>query len=236
VAENPNQPSAYAVLYDIHGNLVALETVLEEAAQLGLTSFILGGDYATFGPWPRETVELLRTVEATVLIRGNVDRWLEEEPEVAASARPFVTTGVSAALQALGPELAGWLATLPAAAELDGMRICHGSPVSDIETFAPHANEQDERLLAGDADRTIVFGHSHVQFQRNGPSGTRLVNPGSVGAPLDCDPRAAWGVLADGEIHFRRTEYDTERAAARMRSLGEWAAPIVHRIEYGADP
>lgn len=230
-----HQSSTYAVLYDIHGNLVALEAVLEEAGRLEPTSFILGGDYATFGPWPRETVELLRTLDARVLIRGNVDRWLAEKPEVAASARPFVDTAVNAALQALGPELAGWLAALPAAAELDGIRICHGSPLSDIETFAPHASDEDEILLAGDADRTIVFGHSHVQFRRTGPRGTHLVNPGSVGAPLDGDPRAAWALLADGEIHFRRTEYDTERAAARMRSLGDWAAPIVYRIEHGAD-
>jgi hypothetical protein len=113
-----HQSSTYAVLYDIHGNLVALEAVLEEAGRLEPTSFILGGDYATFGPWPRETVELLRTLDARVLIRGNVDRWLAEKPEVAASARPFVDTAVNAALQALGPELAGWLAALPAAAEL----------------------------------------------------------------------------------------------------------------------
>jgi diadenosine tetraphosphatase ApaH/serine/threonine PP2A family protein phosphatase len=61
------------------------------------------------------------------------------------------------------------------------------------------------------------------------------VNPGSVGAPLDGDPRAAWGMYENGAISFRRTAYDTERAAAQMRTYGDWAEPIVHRIEHGSD-
>ena len=89
-------------------------------------------------------------------------------------------------------------------------------------------------MLAGEAGRTIVFGHSHLQFRRPGPNGTQLVNPGSVGAPLDGDRRAAWALYEDGEIHFRRTEYDVEQAVAKMRSYGEWASPIVYRIEHAS--
>lgn len=62
------------------------------------------------------------------------------------------------------------------------------------------------------------------------------MNPGSVGAPLDGDPRAAWALYESGEVRFRRTAYDIARAAAQMRSYGEWAEPIVHRIEHGSDP
>jgi predicted phosphodiesterase len=65
-----------AVLYDVHGNLEALETVVAEAERAGATEYVLGGDYATFGPWPRETAERLEALPATVRIRGNVDRWL----------------------------------------------------------------------------------------------------------------------------------------------------------------
>ena len=214
---------------------MALEAVLAEAEQLGLTSFVLGGDYASFGPWPRETAELLETFPAQVRIRGNVERWLRDEPEVPDRARPFVATGLEAARQSLGPELVERLYQLPARAELHGMLICHGSPLSDIESFAPDEEPGEERMLAGEAGRTIVFGHSHRQFRRAGPNETLLVNPGSVGAPLDGDPRAAWAVLEDGDIRFRRTAYDTERAAAQMRSLGEWAEPVAYRIEHGSD-
>jgi diadenosine tetraphosphatase ApaH/serine/threonine PP2A family protein phosphatase len=116
------------------------------------------------------------------------------------------------------------------------MLVCHGSPLSDIESFAPTAQADDERMLAGESGRTILFGHSHVQFRRAGPNDTRLVNPGSVGMPLDRDPRAAWAIYEGGDISFRRTEYDVERAAAQMRSYGEWADRIVYRIEHGSDP
>jgi predicted phosphodiesterase len=90
-------------------------------------------------------------------------------------------------------------------------------------------------MLAGESHRTILFGHSHQQFRRPGPNGTLLVNPGSVGAPLDGDARAAWGLYENGELVFHRTDYDVERAAAEMRSYGEWAEPIVRRIEHGSD-
>ena len=64
------------LLYDVHGNLPALEAVLADAE--GATSFILGGDYALFGGWPTETVERLRALENALWIRGNGERWLTD--------------------------------------------------------------------------------------------------------------------------------------------------------------
>ena len=221
-----------AILYDVHGNLEALETVLAEAERAGVTAYVLGGDYATFGPWPRETAERLEAVPAVVRIRGNVERWLREEPE---EPRPIVLAALAAAREALGAELVRRLYGLPERGELDGILVCHGSPLSDVDSFAPEPEDGEERMLAGESGRTILFGHSHVQFRRPGPDETLLVNPGSVGMPLDGDPRAAWALYDDGEIDLRRTEYDVERAAAQMRTYGEWAEPIVYRIEHGAD-
>jgi diadenosine tetraphosphatase ApaH/serine/threonine PP2A family protein phosphatase len=84
-------------------------------------------------------------------------------------------------------------------------------------------------------DRIIVFGHSHLQFRRSGPDDTDLVNPGSVGMPLDGDRRAAWAIW-DAGFAFRRTAYDVEPAAAAYRQMGgafgEFAA---RRIEKGSD-
>lgn len=224
-----------AVLYDVHGNLVALEAVVADADAAGVESYLLGGDYAAFGPWPRETVELLETLPAVARIRGNADRWLRDEPEVPAGSRQLVDRALQAAREALGPTRVASLCELPERAELDGMLVCHGSPLSDIESFAPEAQPDEERMLAGEAQRTIMFGHSHRQFRRPGPSETMLLNPGSVGAPLDGDTRAAWALYEHGEIAFRRTEYDVERAAAQMRSCGDWAEPIARRIEQGFD-
>jgi len=224
-----------ALLYDIHGNLAALEAVLAEVKREGVTQYVLGGDYASFGPWPRETAELLDTLPASIRIRGNVERWLREEPEVPPAAHELVTSAMTAARESLGPELVERLYELPVRAELDGMLVCHGSPLSDVESFAPQAQADEARMLAGERQRTILFGHSHVQFRRPGPDGTLLVNPGSAGMPLDGDPRPAWALYRDGEIEFRRTEYDVDRAVAKMRTYGDWAAPIVHRLQHGSD-
>jgi predicted phosphodiesterase len=222
---------ATAILYDVHGNLVALEAVLAEAEQAGATEYVLGGDYATFGPWPRETAERLEVLPAVVRIRGNVERWLREEPD----PRPLVLAAVAAAQEALGAELVRRLYGLPERDEFEGMLVCHGSPLSDVDSFAREPEDGEERLLVGESGRTILFGHSHVQFRRPGPDETSLVNPGSVGMPLDGDVRAGWALYEDGELELRRTEYDVERAAAQMRTFGEWAEPIVYRIEHGAD-
>jgi predicted phosphodiesterase len=224
-----------ALLYDIHGNLAALEAVLRDAEAAGAANYLLGGDYATFGPWPRETVERLDGLTAVARIRGNVERWLREEPEVPADARQLVDAALAAARDALGPALVARLYELPERATIDGVLVCHGSPLSDIESFAPEAQPGEERLLAGEANRTILFGHSHQQFQRPGPNDTLLVNPGSVGMPLDGDPRAAWALYANGQMLPRRTDYDVERAAAQMRSYGDWAEPIARRLEQGFD-
>jgi diadenosine tetraphosphatase ApaH/serine/threonine PP2A family protein phosphatase len=224
-----------ALLYDIHGNLAALEAVLADAEREGATGFLLGGDYATFGPWPLETVERLDGLPVVTRIRGNVERWLREEPDVPEDALELVTAAVAVAREALGPELIERLYALPERAQLDGILVCHGSPLSDVESFAPQAQPDEERLLMGETGRTILFGHSHQQFERPGPSGTRLVNPGSVGMPLDGDPRGAWALYDDGAIDFRRTAYDVERAAAAMRSQGDWAEPIARRLERGSD-
>jgi predicted phosphodiesterase len=230
VSESPT-----GVLYDIHGNLVALEAVLAEAEQAGVSSYLLGGDYAAVGPWPRETAELLETLPAVVRIRGNVERWLLEEPEAPAEAHALLTAAFAAARESLGTALVERLYGLPERAEFDGIVVCHGSPLSDIKSFAPEPQAGEESMLDGETGRTILFGHSHLQFRRPGPNGTSLVNPGSVGAPLDRDTRAAWALYEDGEIEFRRTDYDVERAASKMRSYGDWAAPIVHRLEHGTD-
>jgi len=224
-----------ALLYDIHGNLPALEAVLDDAEAAGATSYLLGGDYAAFGPWPRETTERLEGLPTIARIRGNAERWLREAPEAPADAKQLVDTALTAARDSLGPALVARLYDLPERAEMDGVLVCHGSPLSDIESFAPEPQAGEERMLAGETNRTILFGHSHQQFQRPGPNDTLLVNPGSAGMPLDGDPRAAWALYEDGRILFRRTDYDIERAAAKMRSYGDWAERIVRRLEQGSD-
>jgi diadenosine tetraphosphatase ApaH/serine/threonine PP2A family protein phosphatase len=220
-----------AVLYDIHGNTTALDAVLAEAAEAGADRFLLGGDYGTPSPAPLETLERLRALPNATWIRGNGERWLREPP----LDRPEVMEVYELFGGGIPDDEVEWLYGLPERVELDGVLYVHGSPLSDVDSFAPQPQEGEERLLAGEHDRTIVFGHSHQQFRRPGPNGTDLLNPGSVGMPLDGDVRAAWATW-DGDFAFRRTEYDVERAAAAYGSMGgDFGEFAARRILRGSD-
>jgi hypothetical protein len=177
------------ILYDVHANLVALEAVVTDARRKGVTRWLLGGDYAGFGPWPLETLAVLDTLDAEVMLRGNGERWLKEPPP----DRPETHEEIARDRDQLGPARVERLYALPARAELEGMLFVHGSPLSDVDSFKRDADDEfDRRLLDGAAARTVIFGHSHLQFRR-----------------------ATW----DGDFEFRRTEYDVERAVAAARAL-----------------
>ncbi len=219
------------VLYDIHGNLPALEQVLADADAVGIDRWLLGGDYGIPSPWPLETLERLDALPNATWIRGNGERWTREPP----SDRPEVEEAYREHASDTPEDVIDRLYRLPAQAELDGILYVHGSPISDVESFPPQPSEDDERLLGGVRDRTVVFGHSHQQFRRPGPNGTDLVNPGSVGMPLDGDPRAAWATW-DGDFAFRRVEYDTQKAADAFRAMGgEFGEFAAGRILRGSD-
>jgi diadenosine tetraphosphatase ApaH/serine/threonine PP2A family protein phosphatase len=221
-----------AVLYDIHGNLVALEEVLKDAESAGADAYLLGGDFASWSPWPRGTLDRLRSLRQTTWIRGNGERWLRDPP----LDRPEVLETLREMDSGVGTD-EGWLFSLQTQCDIDGVLYVHGSPLSDVESFTAEPGKDDERLLAGVRDATVVFGHSHLQFRRPGPNGTTLINPGSVGMPLDGDVRAAYALRHDdGELEFRRVEYDVGRAARAWESLsGQFATFAAQRIRRGSD-
>lgn len=225
-----------AILFDIHGNLPALDAVLKDAHRAGAVRFLLGGDYALFGAWPVETVARLRSLgDAATLIRGNGERWTAAPAE--APDDPVVQDAIAACSAELWENLVAELAQLPEQ-HVDGdLRLCHASPLSDERGFAPSAEDPaaDLELLAGAAEPLVVFGHTHVQFGRRGPGGALLVNPGSVGMPFDGDPRAAYGLLGGsaGELELRRVAYDHEASArALLDRFGRttWTETVARRI------
>jgi diadenosine tetraphosphatase ApaH/serine/threonine PP2A family protein phosphatase len=221
-----------AVLYDIHANLLALEAVLADAEAAKAQAYLLGGDYGAWGPDPLECVARLRALPHTTWIRGNGERWTREPP----LDRPEVAEALRERESGYGTE-EGWLYSLQSSVELDDVLYVHGSPLADVESFPAEAGEDDERMLDGVRDRTVVFGHSHLQFRRAGPNGAMLINPGSVGMPLDGDVRAAYALRSDdGEFEFRRVEYDVERAARAYEALGDrFGAFAAERIRRGSD-
>jgi predicted phosphodiesterase len=228
-----------ALLYDVHGNLPALEAVIADAETAGAEHFVLGGDYALFGVQPKETIDRLRALDAS-WIRGNTDRWIDpgtvadDLPDV-----PLVQRSREYCIGQLGEQPARELAHLAAEAELDGALICHASPKSDMDTFSPGPSEQDDELLAGDDHELVVFGHSHLQFRREA-SGRLLLNPGSVGMPLDGDRRAAYALWSGGlELELRRVDYDADRYVAELEqrmgpTLGDAVETLTRRLRLAA--
>jgi putative phosphoesterase len=202
-----------AALYDVHGNVPALEAVLDEVEREGVDRTLFGGDIAS-GPLPRETVELVRSLENAVFVRGNADvlaspsmspdwdvsrRWVEDQ---------------------LTEEQVDWLASLPFSASIDDVLYVHATP-RDYETIITEltSDERLAELLAEVEEPLVVAGHTHMRLDRRvGP--TRFVNPGSVGMAYEPEPGAYWGIVEDGEVEFRHTDYDRERAAERIRATG----------------
>jgi putative phosphoesterase len=219
-----------ALLYDVHGNLPALEAVLDDARAQGATLYILGGDYALFGGWPSETLRRLRELPDALWIRGNGERWTARPPE--APENPVVQGAIAAAREALGEQLVDDLAALPTSATKHETLICHASPRSDVVSFLPEPADDEPELLDGVTATRLIFGHTHLPFTRTA-NGIELVNPGSVGLPFDGDPRAAYALVHDdGALEHRRVTYDQAASAARVRGLGgEWSDTVAKRLE-----
>jgi predicted phosphodiesterase len=221
-----------ACLYDIHGNLPALEAVLDDAAANGATRWMLGGDYALFGGWPAETVARLRQLENAVWIRGNGERWTAHPGD--APDNPVVTGAIAYARATLGEALAAAMDDIAVLAHDRDALVCHASPPSDVRSFLPEPAGDEAELLDGVRHSRVIFGHTHLPFRRvSEVRGIELVNPGSVGMPFDGDTRAAYAfVEPHGRVKHRRVEYDVGAAIARVREIGEpWCETVAQRLD-----
>jgi putative phosphoesterase len=187
-----------ATLYDVHGNLPALEAVLREIPDEA--TIVIGGDVAAGGADPSGTLERLRALgDRVVWIRGNADRELYPGEEGLAPPGALDETR-----ERVTEELVAFLHALPPTARIDRVLYCHATPRNDVDIFTERTPE--ERLAeifgATDAD-VVVCGHTHTQFERT-IAGKRVVNSGSVGMPYEDEPGAYWTL----DLEHRRTPYE----------------------------
>jgi predicted phosphodiesterase len=212
-----------AALYDIHGNLPALEAVLRDVRRAGVDRVVIGGDVVP-GPMPRETLACLRGLDVPVqFIRGNGEAAVLAEM-AGADVGPLpeqAREAVRWTARQLGPEdeqqLAGWPKTRCALVPgLGEVLFCHATPRSDTEIFT-RATAEDRLLpaLAGVGAAVVVCGHTHMQFDRT-VGRIRVVNAGSVGMPFG-EPGAYW-LLLGPDVRLRHTPYDLGAAAQRIRA------------------
>lgn len=212
-----------AALYDIHGNLPALEAVLDEVRQEDVDHVVVGGDVVP-GPLARETLACLRALELPVrFIQGNCEVAVLEamagrdHPAVPEQHRPIIRW-MAGHLQIEDRQfLTSWPKTLRLEIEGCGQVLfCHGTPRDDNECFTRLTPE--DRLLPifeGLNASLVVCGHTHMQFDRM-IGRTRVVNAGSVGMPYG-EPGADW-LLLGPDVELRHTNYDATIAAGRLRA------------------
>jgi diadenosine tetraphosphatase ApaH/serine/threonine PP2A family protein phosphatase len=184
-----------AALYDVHGMPWALEAVL---AEVEADAIVLGGDYL-YGPYPRETVALIRSLDAHT-VRGNCEDLAEEWERERLAAGDLE-----------------WLQELPLAVSVDGVVYCHATPEDNTPiTTAETPDDVVAKTFDGHSG-TIVIGHTHHQFDRR-VGDLRVVNAGSVGMAYEGEVAAFWTLVEDGEPRRMRTSFDVERAVRETRA------------------
>jgi predicted phosphodiesterase len=215
-----------AALYDIHGNLPALDAVLQELQQHDVDLIVVGGDVLP-GPMPQETMARLLDLDVpTRFIHGNGDRVVlaytrgESIDEVPAQYRESISWTANRLRQPAIRALAAW--PLTCTVEVDGLGevlFCHATASNDVDCFTRLTpDSRVTRLFEGIQASMVVCGHTHMQFDRT--VGTvRFVNAGSVGAPFAPPPAAHW-LLLGPDVQLRQTPYDADAAADQLRTTG----------------
>ena len=212
-----------ACLYDVHGNLPALEAVLEEVLRSDADHIVVGGDLVP-GPFPRECFDLLKSLKLPIeFIIGNGDReTLTAMRGGASSAVPeYFREAMAWNAAQLTEENARAIAQWPLTRRLHvggigDVLFCHATPRNDAEIFM--RTTSDATLLSIFEPlrvHAVVCGHTHMQHDRTVGT-TRIINAGSIGASFH-GPGAYWALLGP-TVQLRRTYYDVDQAAARVRA------------------
>jgi putative phosphoesterase len=209
-----------AAISDIHGNVSALEAVLAAVERENPDLMVFCGDVAS-GPMPAETIDLLLTLKDARFVRGNADRGLVDEFD---GKPPGDMPGPFAdwCVRQITQRHRDFLASFENRVVIDGVDgvgralFCHASPRNDTDVFTIESPVERVRTLLGGADANVVVcGHTHMQFDRM-VDHIRVVNAGSVGMPYGT-PGAYWAMLGP-DVDLRRTDYDREAAAKRIRA------------------
>jgi diadenosine tetraphosphatase ApaH/serine/threonine PP2A family protein phosphatase len=231
----------FAAIADVHGNYLALEAVIADIREQGISDIVNLGDMASGALDARRTMDALMALDA-VHVRGNHDRYLIDRPpeKMGSWDRP-----AHAQLDAVHLD---WLRSVPATdVYLDRVFLCHAMPDNDetywLETVSPDGSvclsprDAIERTAEGIEHSLILCAHSHIARAAQLGNGRLIVNPGSVGCPGYRDthpflhvmeagtPDARYAILTavgdDWQVTFRHVPYDHDAMAALARRNGQ---------------
>lgn len=237
-----------AALYDIHGNLPALNAVLAELEDIQPDLIVLGGDIVS-GPMPKQTLERLRALGNKIhALRGNADREVVTAFDglpLAQSIPEEVREVTRWVAQQLDQSQRDYLAQLPEhiTFHIEGLGdilFCHATPRNDEEIFTSITPQERLDVIFTNVPQSLVIcGHTHMQFERH-VGNIRILNAGSVGMPYADIPGAYWLLLGPESIKFRLTTYDLETAAQSVRASGypqaqEFAEENILRVSTAAE-
>ncbi len=233
----------FAILSDIHANLLALEAVLADAETQHVDGFAVAGDLITDGPDTAAVLERVRALQCPVIMGNREDYIIRyrngEKPNWDGSLQ---MAAVLWANKSIGDEDFRYISTLPeqAAVELEygqSLRIVHGSPFNMYELLKPHQDMAAvEKCALAVQEPVLVFGHNHIQWSGM-VHGRLLLNPGSVGVHFNEECKAEYAILTQKSGQYsaelRRVSYDFEALERRLVTSGLMeAAPVWTRITF----
>lgn len=237
----------YAILSDIHGNLDALQAVLGELSGERVDRYVCLGDIVGYGPEPAECLREIRRCAASV-VAGNHDFALCEKIDIT-YFNVFAREAILWTRSVLSESDVEYVEQLPLVEHLNGIDLVHGS-LCGPELFDYLQTSYDAYLTMERMQSPVCFiGHSHVPIAfvqnevisyrlepeiRVEPDTKVIVNVGSVGQPRDKDPRACYALYDTEEmtVRIRRTRYDVDSVAAKIREAGLPAA-LGERLKVG---
>lgn len=201
-----------AILSDVHGNLPALQAVLEDARRKGCERIISLGDVAGYYAQPGQCIDVLAQCGAMNIL-GNHDRYLISEENCPRSK--VVARIIDYQKSIVSESQLAWLRRSVLSHREAGALFVHGGP-KDTQDQYLYVIDQD--TVPADVD-VLFSGHTHVQTLIN-VAGKWYCNPGSVGQPRDGDCRAAYAILDGKNIELRRVAYDIDQTVAEMKKAG----------------
>jgi predicted phosphodiesterase len=250
----------FAVMADVHGNLLALEAVMSDLErQGGWDEVWVLGDLAVFGPHPAQTLERLAALPQVRFVQGNTDRYLvtgrrppqmavenESQWELLVASLEERDASFRWTLSQLSYSWYAFLGELPFEQRAEVPQYgsvvgYHGSPLGDeVGIWSDTTDEELREMLHGTNCRLLLSGHTHRPLERS-VDGTNIVNVGSVGLPLDGDRRAAYAALtiedSECQVVIHRVEYDVDQVIATLDEVRHPAADWVGtRLRMAASP